>query len=72
MSATSGMSSYCVWHAAGLGGDRQQSGRWGRKQKVEEQIRQRKGIRVVLREGAELICGLQKTLAPTGLNQVVA
>lgn len=47
-----------LWRAADLGGDREPSGRYRRKQKVERQISQGVGIWVTLKEGIRLICGI--------------
>lgn len=45
-------------HMADEGGDREHSGKQGRKHKAKQQIKQGKGSRVALREGVELICGM--------------
>lgn len=64
--ATSGTSSFSVYHIADWGEDGQYSSRW--EQKAEQEIRQEKWIGVLIWEDAWLICGVRaKKVGPTHL-----
>lgn len=60
MSATNGVGSLCMACRSGKGQTVQKlilQGAQMREQKEEQQIRQRKGIRVAFKDGAGLLCG---------------